>query len=151
MSETTTSRTGAAGTADTGSSALTSSKKWVTWALLGAVVLIFLISLVVGNKMASAPDEAFGGTDDAATEAAEQAGAEPWFKPLFEPAGEVESGLFAIQAAIGSGIIFFCLGRMSGRRVAGKEAAAEAGSSDAARVADAQVAADAALDRTTNE
>ena len=40
---------------------------------------------------------------------------------------------------------------MSGRRVAGKEAAAEAGSSDAARVADAQVAADAALDRTTNE
>lgn len=29
MSEATTSRTGAAGTADTGSSALTSSKKWV--------------------------------------------------------------------------------------------------------------------------
>ena len=76
MSETTTSRTTAAGTADTGSSALTSSKKWVNWALLGAVVLIFLISLVVGNKMASNPDEAFGGTDDAATEAAEQAGAE---------------------------------------------------------------------------
>ena len=131
MSEATTSRTGAAGTADTGSSALTSSKKWVTWALLGAVVLIFLISLVVGNKMASDPDEAFGGTDDAATEAAEQAGAEPWFKPVAPPAGgEIESGLFAMQAALGSGIMFYCLGRMAGRRKAEKEAGRSASVED---------------------
>ncbi|WP_316670227.1 energy-coupling factor ABC transporter substrate-binding protein [uncultured Propionibacterium sp.] len=138
MSETTPART---------STPTDSRKRWVNWALLGAVVLIFLVSLIIGNRMASGSDEAFGGTDDAATEAAEQAGAEPWFKPLFEPAGEVESGLFAIQAAIGSGIIFFCLGRMSGRRAAAKQAAAEDGSSDAAKVAAAEDAADHALDR----
>lgn len=127
------------------STTLTSSKKWVNWVLLAAVIAIFLLSLIIGNKMASSSDEAFGGTDDAATEAAEEAGSEPWFQPLFEPAGEVESGLFAIQAAIGSGIIFFCLGRMTGRRAAAKDAAAEAGSSDAARLADAQAAGAAAL------
>lgn len=127
---------------------LTSQKKWVSWALLGAVVLVFLISLVVGNQMAGGSDEAFGGTDDAATEAAEEAGAEPWFKPLFEPAGEVESGLFAIQAAIGSGIIFFCLGRMSGRHAAARRDASEDGSTEAARVSDAETAGAQALDRT---
>ncbi|RLP07168.1 energy-coupling factor ABC transporter substrate-binding protein [Propionibacterium australiense] len=132
----------------TASGALTSSKKWVNWVLLGAVVLIFLVSLVVGNRMAGGSEEAFVGTDDAATEAAEEAGAEPWFEPLFEPAGEVESGLFAIQAAIGSGIICFCIGRMSGRHAAARQAA-EAGSPEAARVAEAEAAGAQALERGT--
>ncbi len=39
---------------------------------------------------------------------------EPWFSPLTEPAsGEIESLLFALQAAIGAAIIGFGLGRLS--------------------------------------
>lgn len=97
---------------------VTSNRKWVSWALLGAVVVIFLASLVIGSRMVAGSDEPFGGTDAAATQAAEEAGAEPWFSPFFEPAGEVESGLFAIQAAIGAGVLGYALGRMSGRRAA---------------------------------
>lgn len=41
----------------------------------------------------------------------------PWFSPLFKPnSGEVESLLFALQAAIGSGIVFYGLGYMRGRK-----------------------------------
>lgn len=97
---------------------LTSNKKWVSWAMLGAVVAIFLASLLIGTHVAGDAEEPFGGTDAAATKAAEEAGAEPWFTPIFEPAGEVESGLFAIQAAIGAGVLGYALGRMGGRRAA---------------------------------
>ena len=42
---------------------------------------------------------------------------EPWFQPIFEPAsGEVESLLFALQAAIGSGIVCFVLGRVTAKK-----------------------------------
>lgn len=41
---------------------------------------------------------------------------EPWFSPIFEPAsGEIESLLFALQAAIGAGVIGFGLGYLKGR------------------------------------
>ena len=41
---------------------------------------------------------------------------EPIFSPIFEPAsGEIESLLFALQAAIGSGVVFYCVGYMVGK------------------------------------
>ncbi|MER3433236.1 MAG: energy-coupling factor ABC transporter substrate-binding protein [Leptolyngbya sp. ERB_1_1] len=41
---------------------------------------------------------------------------EPWFKPLFEPASsEIESLLFASQAAIGAGVIGYVIGLYKGR------------------------------------
>lgn len=117
-------------------------RKWVTPVLVVALVVIFVGSLIIGGIRTAGQDETFVGTDSAATEAAEEAGAKPWFQPLFEPAGEVESGLFAIQAAIGSGIIFYCLGRMSGKKAARKQeaaigvtaAAADASTSSAAAI-----------------
>ncbi len=43
----------------------------------------------------------------------------PWFTPLWEPpSGEIESLLFALQAAIGSGVLFYTIGFFRGRKKA---------------------------------
>ncbi|WP_406678607.1 energy-coupling factor ABC transporter substrate-binding protein [Moorella sp. ACPs] len=61
----------------------------------------------------------FGGADDQAEETITQIRPdyEPWFKPVWEPpSGEVESFLFAAQAAIGSGIVGYFLGYSRGKK-----------------------------------
>lgn len=41
----------------------------------------------------------------------------PWFTSLYEPAsGEIESLLFAVQAAIGAGVVGFVLGRITAKK-----------------------------------
>ena len=43
---------------------------------------------------------------------------EPWFAPLWEPpSGEIESLLFGLQAALGAGFLFYCLGYWRGRNM----------------------------------
>lgn len=43
----------------------------------------------------------------------------PWFQPLWEPpSGEIESLLFALQAAIGAGLLGYYFGLRRGRREA---------------------------------
>lgn len=86
-----------------------------TLGLLLAIVAIFIIAVVLGTNAASGEDEAFGGTDGAATSAIEDTGYEPWYEPIMAPAGEVESGLFALQAALGAGVVGFVLGTMRER------------------------------------
>ncbi|KAF4409153.1 MULTISPECIES: energy-coupling factor ABC transporter substrate-binding protein [Streptomyces] len=50
---------------------------------------------------------------------------EPWFSPLYEPpSGEVESALFALQAALGAGVLAYCIGLRRGRRQGEARAAA---------------------------
>ncbi|KKD09131.1 energy-coupling factor ABC transporter substrate-binding protein [Streptomyces sp. WM6386] len=42
---------------------------------------------------------------------------EPWFSPLYEPpSGEIESALFALQAALGAGVLAYYFGLHRGRR-----------------------------------
>lgn len=102
---------------------LTGKSKWVTPVIIVLLVALFIISMVFGAKKISSDEEGFGGTDDAAAEAAEQAGAKKWIEPIFQPnSGEVESGLFALQAALGAGIAGYALGRMSGRKKGREEA-----------------------------
>ena len=83
----------------------------VIWLLL--VVFITIIPFFVARN------GEFGGSDDQAEEAITQIDEnyEPWFSPLFEPAsGEIESLLFALQAAIGAGVIGFGLGYLKGKK-----------------------------------
>ncbi|MEP7161228.1 MAG: energy-coupling factor ABC transporter substrate-binding protein, partial [Dermatophilaceae bacterium] len=89
----------------------------MTVALLLGVVLIFVVSFVLAPRPQDGKAEAFGGTDAAVSEMLVQDGAHQWFTPIFQPgSGEVESGLFALQAALGAGLFGFALGRLSARR-----------------------------------
>jgi cobalt/nickel transport protein len=52
---------------------------------------------------------------------------EPWFSSLYEPpSGEIESGLFALQAAIGAGVVCYYFGVARTKRRFAREAAAAA-------------------------
>jgi cobalt/nickel transport protein len=94
----------------------------VTVGLLVALVVIFAISFVVGG-MHTNPVTRFGGTDTAATSQiqAMDPNYKPWFTPFFQPrSAEIESGLFALQAAIGGAVLGFAVGGFWGRRRAEK-------------------------------
>jgi cobalt/nickel transport protein len=96
--------------------------RWANLVLLVGVVALFAIPLALRLGASGAPEgESYGGSDDKAVSTIEKVdpGYRPWFNPLFEPSsGEVESGLFALQAALGAGVFGFALGRLSGRRTA---------------------------------
>ena len=81
------------------------------WMLVIAVVSLAVIPLVFVRGE-------YGGSDDQAEKAITeiQSGYQPWFKHLFEPAsGEIESLLFATQAALGAGVIGYAIGLYKGR------------------------------------
>ncbi|WP_027457170.1 energy-coupling factor ABC transporter substrate-binding protein [Dechloromonas agitata] len=87
------------------------------WLLIIAVILLSALPLWFAPQPAPGPDgqpgEAFGGADGRAQQAIGQVapGYEPWFTPLIEPAsGEIASLLFALQAALGAGVIGYWLG-----------------------------------------
>lgn len=80
--------------------------------LIGLVILLAVIPLVVCQGAE------FGGADGEAESVIMELAPdyEPIFSPILEPAsGEIESLLFALQAAIGSGIVFYCIGYMMGK------------------------------------
>lgn len=79
------------------------------WMLLAVVALaIFPLILHHGG------DAEFAGADGEAEAVITQIqpGYEPWASPLWEPpSGEIESLLFALQAALGAGLVGFYFGR----------------------------------------
>lgn len=92
--------------------------------ICAAVVLLTVLPL----WLVSGP-EVFGGADTHAQEAIGviAPGYKPWFKPVFEPASdEIASMLFALQAAIGAGVIGFWLGLSVARDRARRDGAAPA-------------------------
>jgi cobalt/nickel transport protein len=93
----------------------------VTALLVLAVIALFALPLVID------PGSDYAGTDSQATALIQEddPGYRPWYSAVFTPSSkEVESGLFALQAALGGGVLGYALGRLRGRRVAEKEAAA---------------------------
>lgn len=122
------------------------------WLVLAAVVLITALPLWLVPKPADSPDgrpgEVFGGADGKAQQAIGEIAPDykPWFAPILEPASsEIASLLFALQAAIGAGLIGYWLGasvtrdklrRQAERDKRGTASETEADSRDGASRAD---------------
>lgn len=88
----------------------------VTAVLIALLVVVFGISFYLGSAKLTEGEEGFVGTDSTVVDIMDEQNAEPWFEPLWEPgSGEIESGLFALQAALGAGLVGFVFGNLRGR------------------------------------
>jgi cobalt/nickel transport protein len=83
--------------------------------ILAIVAVIAILPLAMYSGLGE--DQGyFGGADDSAGTVVEETGYEPWFSSIWEPpSGEIESLLFALQAAIGAIIIGYVLGYFHGQ------------------------------------
>lgn len=82
------------------------------------ILLLVLVVLITVLPLYIAAGSEFGGADGEAEGIIGEINNdyEPWASPIFEPAsGEIESMLFALQAAVGAGIIGFGFGRLSSK------------------------------------
>ena len=121
------------------------ARTWLVWL---AIVLLTVLPLWLISAPPAAPGgEAtaiFAGADDRAQRAIGDIspGYKPWFSPVFEPASdEIASLLFALQAAIGAGVIGFWLGMSVARERARREVGASAPGANAAPAPAAYAAA----------
>jgi len=99
------------------------ARSWLLWA---AIVLLSVLPLCLTSTPPGA--DLFGGSDDRARQAIGTIAPHyrPWFAPVFEPASsEIASLLFALQAAIGAGVIGYWLGLSVARERARKHDASE--------------------------
>ncbi|GAA3379234.1 hypothetical protein GCM10020367_61980 [Streptomyces sannanensis] len=101
--------------------------------LLLVVAALAVLPLALG--LGDGKEEPFAGSDAQAERAITELEPDykPWFSPLYEPpSGEIESALFALQAAIGAGVLAYYFGLRRGRRqgearaVAAREAGVQA-------------------------
>lgn len=82
------------------------------------IVLIAAVILLAAFPLAMQDGAEFGGTDDQAKQAVSEVSPnyQPWFSNLWEPpSSEVESLLFALQAALGAGFIGYYFGYFKGK------------------------------------
>lgn len=82
------------------------------------LLLLLVVALTVFPLYARQGAE-FGGADDQVEKVVSTIKPDytPWCKPLWKPpSGEIESLLFAVQAAAGSGFVFYYLGYLKGRK-----------------------------------
>jgi cobalt transport protein len=93
------------------------TKLYIAGFLVVAVIVVGILAFIPGD---------FGGSDDSGGEAAEDHGYEPWLTDWIdaiygELPGEIESMLFAVQAAIGAVIIGFFIGQNRAKKAAAAE------------------------------
>lgn len=90
----------------------------VTLLLVAGIVAIVGVALALDSGRDTTGDR-FIGSDTAATTQIEKDNPdyEPWFRSIYAPSsGEIESGLFALQAALGGIVLGYCFGALRGRR-----------------------------------
>lgn len=83
------------------------------------LLLILAVLVIATVPLILLPNAEFGGADGQAEEAITEIDPDyqPWVESLLEPAsGEIESLLFALQAAIGAGVVGFVLGRVTSKK-----------------------------------
>ncbi|MCK8519053.1 energy-coupling factor ABC transporter substrate-binding protein [Methanoculleus sp. 7T] len=85
---------------------------------VAALIIIFAaVFLYQDAAIRATGEEAWGGADGNAAELIEASGYEPWIDPFWEPpSGEIESLLFALQAAVGAVVIGYIFGYWRGSR-----------------------------------
>ncbi|WP_418790665.1 energy-coupling factor ABC transporter substrate-binding protein [Phosphitispora sp. TUW77] len=83
------------------------------------LILILLVVLLAVVPLFMNQGAEFGGADGQAEELITQINPDyqPWFSSIWEPpSGEIESLLFALQAALGTGFIGYYIGYVRGRK-----------------------------------
>lgn len=96
-------------------------------------LLLLLVGILVVLPFLVRPGAEFAGADGRAEEAVAELRPDyrPWVRPLWEPpSSEVESLLFALQAALGSGLLFYYLGYMKGLQQGVRTLLHDAGTED---------------------
>ncbi|ADL51959.1 energy-coupling factor ABC transporter substrate-binding protein [Clostridium cellulovorans] len=81
------------------------------------VLLILLLVLIISIPVVFIKNSEFQGTDTVAENMISQTNPDykPWIKSIWKPpSGEMESFIFALQAAIGAGVIGYGIGYMRG-------------------------------------
>lgn len=92
-------------------------KKNLILAILVVFIAVIPLFLVKNGEFVGSDDKAEAAITDI------DANYKPWFSPIWEPpSGEIESLLFALQAAIGAGVVCYYFGYLKGKsRKANKE------------------------------
>lgn len=81
------------------------------------IVVFAAVFLLQDAAIRASGQEAWGGADGEAADLIESSGYEAWIEPFWEPpSGEIESLLFALQAAVGAMIIGYVFGYWQGTR-----------------------------------
>jgi cobalt/nickel transport protein len=79
-------------------------------------MLLLAALLVAAAPLLLRIDGDYAGTDDQARAAIAATGYQPWAEPLWRPPSpQIESLLFALQAAAGAGLLGYVLGRRHGK------------------------------------
>lgn len=99
-------------------------KKFDKKFLVNNLLLLLIVIMITVLPLVIVKNGQFTGADGQAEEIIKDINPEykPWFNNIYEPAsGEVESLLFALQAAMGAGFIGYFIGLAVGKQKAGNE------------------------------
>lgn len=86
------------------------------------VGVVVILALVVG-ALAFAGDAEWGGADGNVAGMIDETGYTPWYESVIwsPPSGEIESLIFALQAALGAGVACLIFGYWAGQNRARKQ------------------------------
>ena len=88
------------------------------------IIILAIVAFLVVMPLVLLPYTDFEGADMLAEDSITEINPdyEPWFESFWEPpSGEIESLLFALQAALGGGFLGYYIGLKRGKHKAGEE------------------------------